>query len=224
MIPTRNLMVKRSLRLVVLALSTFTITALTAGCSLVTMSSTSQYRDHEGAFSGELIQAIKPNETSEDWLLKHFGTPTSVQAIDADERLLTWQFLLEKHHRKRVLFLFDSSATYREPRFLHALVYQQNVLAAWVDGKQKPVPQVVPKALPEIESAEIKESSSLSVPAAMSPEQAGDGQTKADSSLAAPAADLDSGPVRPDTDDPLGRQGVQVDDEAPQSPIDTAAP
>lgn len=207
-------------------LLTLVIATLTTACSLVTVTSTSQYRDREGAFSGELIGAIRPGETSEEWLFKHFGEPTSVHVTEVGERLLTWHFILEKRSRRHFLFLFDSSTTYQEPRFLHALIHQHNVLAAWVDRKQQSAPKTVQKAPPRPEPTAVHNSSLIIAPVEKSPALGGEEQVrKSGISSTEPAAEpIHAESIQADTDDPLGRRGAQVDDETPELSNESAVP
>lgn len=121
---------------------------VSSGCSLVTLSSSTEYRDQEGAFRGALLNSIQPQVTSEDWLFKHFGEPTFTDTSDDGKRLLTWPFMLEKHSRRRVFLLFESHKTYREPRFLHVISNElQTVTAAWVDLTRQPTQKAVLQAL-----------------------------------------------------------------------------
>lgn len=164
------------------------------GCSFVTLSSSVQFRDQEGVFKSDLLESIRPQETDEDWLLKHFGEPAFIQPADGEARLLTWPFLREQHKQIRVFLLFDSRKTSKETQFLHALVDQETVVAAWVDLQQQPSPQAVQKALG----------------AAAEPAEPASQSQAADTAPPLPTA-LD--PIAPDTDDPLGRRGGDVDDE-----------
>lgn len=169
---------------------------VSCGCSFVTMSSSVQYRDQEGVFKSDLLESIQPQETSEDWLLKRFGEPALTQPAEAGARLLTWPFVREQHKQIHVFMLFDSRKTHRETQFLHAIVDQQTVVAAWVDLQRQPSPKTIQKALGKGAAAEQAEPASQSQPDDMAPP--------------APTA-LD--PVAPDTDDPLERSGGDIDDE-----------
>ena len=137
------------------------VNVLVLGCSL---STTTQYRDQEGAFSGSLIEKIKPHQTSEDWLFKHFGTPSSTVQTAAGDNLHTWSFVQEQQKHKRILFVFESTKNYQEPRYLHALLSQQQVGAAWVDETHQPNAKALQQALKDAEPVEMYDPSLESIP------------------------------------------------------------
>lgn len=109
-----------------------------AACSVVSVDQKIRYRDAEGYFETNLLEQIKPGETSQTWLIKHFGRPwfSEVEGLEGypvEVGIHTWRFARELQKSTRVLLLFRSRKLNQQYEYLHVVTDGDTVKRAWRD-------------------------------------------------------------------------------------------
>lgn len=114
------------------------LTLMLAACSVVNVDQKTRYRDAEGYFEPNLLEQIKPGETSQTWLSKHFGRPwfSEVEGLEGyplEVGIHTWRFEREQQKSTRVLLLFSSRKLNHQYEYLHVVTEGDTVKRAWRD-------------------------------------------------------------------------------------------
>ena len=111
---------------------------LLTACSFVSVEQKTRYRDAEGYFEPNLLEQIKAGETSQSWLVKHFGRPwfSEVDGLEnypKDVGIHTWRFERQLQKSTRVLLLFRSRKLEHQYEYLHVVTEDDTVKRAWRD-------------------------------------------------------------------------------------------
>ena len=109
-----------------------------AACSVVSVDQKTRYRDAEGYFEPNLLEQIKPGETSQTWLVKHFGHPwfsevDGLEGYPVEVGIHTWRFERELQKSTRVLLLFRSRKLNQQYEYLHVVTDGDTVKRSWRD-------------------------------------------------------------------------------------------
>jgi|GEM_PF-2080435 len=118
----------------------FLMVALLGGCSLVSIDSKTRYSDASGFFESRLLDEIRPDETTRDWLHQHFGEPLFVDrdfnnpmAATEQVQIETWRFVRYQQKNTRVFLLFSSRKRHEDSEYLHVVLADNRVVKAWRD-------------------------------------------------------------------------------------------
>lgn len=111
------------------------------GCSFISVDRHTRYRDAEGYFESTLLDAIKVGETSQSWLLAHFGRPSysevdALAGYPAEVQINTWRFEREQQKNTRVFLLYRSRNLDQQYEYLHVVSEGDKVMRAWRDASQ----------------------------------------------------------------------------------------
>lgn len=179
-------------------------------CSLLAVDRVERYRDSEGVFAADLLNAIEPHATTRLWLLERFGQPLYATRGPDDADVLTWQFVRQNLSRTALLGLFRYSRTTEEKRYLHTVIHDGVVIRHWRDGDAHvDVNRVFPAVGLPRQAAPVEESMPLPVPQKRHwTEPLDRGITPSTSQ------DIEDSPEKPVTAAPTGGQTLPDEQEA----------
>ncbi|MEE8399496.1 MAG: hypothetical protein V3S89_10855 [Desulfobacterales bacterium] len=108
----------RSTQVVALA---FFIGFVFMGCaSIVSHDSRTTYGHHRSAPAQDTLRQIRPGETTKEWVLQTFGTPTSEKRLDDGAEILRYEYTHTTRNRFHLLFIIniDNSRVVKENLYI----------------------------------------------------------------------------------------------------------
>jgi uncharacterized protein YceK len=104
----------------VVALALFIGFAFSGCASIVSHDSRTTYGHHRSAPAQDTLRQIHPGETTKEWILQTFGTPTSERRLDDGAEILRYEYSHTTRTKFSLLFIIniDDSKVVKENLYI----------------------------------------------------------------------------------------------------------